>query len=117
MNLDDLINVGKKVLGNVGLEKAREALDEGFILKTDAGDYFVGNVKGKLEYRKLETDVDMQAWVRPMKLDLRGRLADLHFPLRIPYSTLGFMGPLSGSAGDLIIHQDGRIEFNTMIVS
>lgn len=57
--------------------------------------------------------MDMNAWVRPMKLDLRERVPDLNFPLRVPYSTLGFMGPLSGSAGDLIIHQDGQIEFNT----
>lgn len=117
MNLYDLLNVGKKVLSNVGSEKAREALDEGFIVKTDAGDYFVGNVNGRLEHCKLESEVDMQSWIRPIKLDLRGRLPDLHFPLRIPYSTLGFIGPLSGSAGDLIIHQDGRIEFDTIIVS
>jgi hypothetical protein len=117
MSLDDLLNRGKRILESLRSEKAREALDQGFIVKTDAGDYFVGNVNGQLEYRRLEADVDMSAWVRPMKLDLRGRIADLHFPLRIPFSTLGFMGPLSGSAGDLIVHRDGRIEFDTMIVS
>jgi hypothetical protein len=117
MNFDELLNLGKNLLNNVGSAKAQAVLDEGFIVKTDAGDYFVGNVNGRLEHRKLEAEVDMQAWVRPMKLDLRGKLPDLYFPLRIPYSTLGFMGPLSGSAGDLIVHQDGRIEFNRLIVS
>jgi hypothetical protein len=117
MNLEDLINVGKRILENAGLAAARAALDDGFILKTDAADYFVGNVNGRFEHRKLESKVDMQALVRPTKIDLRGRVPDLHFPLRIPYSTLGSMGPLSGSSGEIIIHQDGRVELHTMRIS
>ena len=50
MGLNSLFNAGKRLIENIGSEKVQEALNEGFIVKTDSGDYFIGNINGNLEY-------------------------------------------------------------------
>lgn len=117
MNIDSFLDVLKKMIGNLENGWDHEDFKDGIIVKTSLGDYYVDNVNGKLEYQNLEYVIDMREWVRPMKLDLRGQPFKPHFPLRIKYSTLGFMGPLSGSTGYLFIFRDGRFLFFPLIVS
>jgi hypothetical protein len=117
MFIDDFIDILNNVAGNLENGWEHEAFKDGIIVKTSVGDYYVDIVNGKLEHQRLEYLLKMPEGVRPIELNLRGQPFDLPFPLRIKYSTIGFMGALSGSAGYLIIFRDGRFLSMPLIVS
>lgn len=88
-----------------------EVFQDGVIAKVDSGDYFVKIDGGKLGIEQMDEEVEMDELARWVRVDLRGLAPPERFPLLVPYSTMGYMGPLSGGAGFMLIQQDGSVQF------
>lgn len=117
MDLGRLAKLATDLLGNqLSKQEAFPIKFKAVIVQTRAGDYLVRWEEGKnLSFEKLENVNEGTfgpsfgpSGEHPPTFDLRGTVADLSFPLRVPYSAMA--GPLAGRGGYFIVHADGRIE-------
>jgi len=117
MLIADFLDILRKVLGPLEDEWDYELFKDGIIVIANLGEYYVDNVNGELVYEGLEYVIDTRVRGWPIEFDIRGIPLDAQLPLRIKYSTMGFMGMLSGSSGYCFILRNGGFHFLPLRVS
>lgn len=98
-------------------ELADQFLHQGIILKVDSGDYFIVRNDKKLIVEQIEKTPEIggiQNHISNVRIDLRGEVRDLKFPMRVQ---IGNMGILSGYRATLCIQKDGSYEIENVVMS
>ena len=117
MLITEFVDILSKVLVPLEDEWNYAQFEDGIIVIANLGEYYVDNVNGKLVYERLEDMIDTSLRGWPIEFDIRGLPLRAQLPLRIKYSTLGFMGMLSGESGCCFILRNGRFLFWPLLVS
>jgi hypothetical protein len=117
MLITEFLDIMSKVLGPLEDEWDFALFKDGIIVIANLGDYYLDNVNGELVHERLEYVIDTRVRGWPIEFDIRGLPLRAQLPLRIKYSTLGFMGMLSGSSGYCYILRNGRFLFLPLLVS
>lgn len=74
-------------------------------------------INGQIDRQLLDRHQDLQDVHSVTRFDFTKVQPGYQFPLTVPYSDIGFMGPLSGTQGTVTIHQDGRVEHKVEVMS